>query len=90
LIIHRLFLLPKVFGKSLGDVKISLRCYYINPIDNGFIFSLVPKVILDYGNSINAYYQSLEKPKPSRETILEYFSYLQEIGLVFFAPIFSP
>ena len=29
LIVHRLFLLPKVFGRSLGDVKIGLRCYDI-------------------------------------------------------------
>jgi hypothetical protein len=29
LILHRLSLLPKVFGRSLGDVKIGLRCYDI-------------------------------------------------------------
>jgi len=29
LIVHRLYLLPKVFGRSLGDVKIGLRCYDI-------------------------------------------------------------
>ena len=27
LILHRLSLLPNVFGRSLGDIKISLRCY---------------------------------------------------------------
>ncbi len=40
--------------------------------------------------SINSYYQSLEKPlRPAKETVLEYLSYLQEIELVFLAPIFS-
>jgi len=29
LIIHRLFFLPKVFGRSLGDVKSGFLCYYI-------------------------------------------------------------
>jgi hypothetical protein len=29
LILHRLYLLPKVFGRSLGDIKIGLRCYDI-------------------------------------------------------------
>ena len=28
-ILHRLSLLPNVFGKSLGDIKISIRCYDI-------------------------------------------------------------
>jgi hypothetical protein len=27
LILHRLYPLPKVFGRSLGDVKTGLRCY---------------------------------------------------------------
>lgn len=40
--------------------------------------------------SVNAYYQSLEKSlKPAKETVLEYLSYLQEIELIFLAPIFS-
>lgn len=40
--------------------------------------------------SINAYYQSLEKPlRPAKETVLEYISFLQEIELIFLVPIFS-
>lgn len=40
--------------------------------------------------SINSYYKSLEKPlKVSKETVLEYLSYLQEIELVHLVPIFS-
>lgn len=40
--------------------------------------------------SVNAYYQSLEKSlKPAKETVLEYLSHLQEIELIFLAPIFS-
>lgn len=40
--------------------------------------------------SVNAYYRSLEKSlKPAKETVLEYLSYLQEIELIFLAPIFS-
>jgi predicted AAA+ superfamily ATPase len=40
--------------------------------------------------SVNAYYKNLEKPlKPAKETLLEYLSYLQEIGLIFLVPTFS-
>lgn len=40
--------------------------------------------------SVHSFWKSLEKSfKVSRETILEYLSYLEEIELIFLAPIFS-
>ena len=40
--------------------------------------------------SVNSYYQSLESQlRVSRETILEYLSHLEEIGLIYLLPVFS-
>ena len=57
-----------------------------------FLKSLTKYLLTNFSAtfSINAYYQGLEKPlKPAKETVLEYLSYLQEIELIFLAPIFS-
>jgi hypothetical protein len=57
-----------------------------------FLKLLIKYLLTNISNlfSGNAFYRSLEKSlKPARETFLEYLSYLEEIELIFFVPLFS-
>ncbi len=60
--------------------------------NTSFLKSLTKYLLTNFSAvfSVNAYYQSLEKSlRPARETVLEYLSYLQEIGLIYLVPVFS-
>ena len=57
-----------------------------------FLKLLIKYLLTNISNlfSANAFYRSLEKSlKSARETFLEYLSYLEEIELIFFVPLFS-
>lgn len=58
-----------------------------------FLKSLMKYCLTNISNlfSVNTYYRSIEKHlRPSRETLFEYLSFLEEIGLLFLIPIYSP